>query len=355
MEIKLKNTDMKRLIIITIVTFLCQCCKTKDEPDNIYCKKSFIEMQQISQKIKLPFCLVLYDSTQVASQEYIKKLYQNSQNMKQGLFDLIDITSNESSWYGKLLSPQILPLTCVFTTSGELIDLIPGSSQESFLYTKEALTNQKTNRDFHYNQQYGDNKINIIHDINSIFHLKFKVDNKENVVSELDNLLDKARYPYTLFLKLQNQLQIKDTAAARNTASELLLFDSPRDLVDYYDEFMFAQQVIDPTFSIENGPYLEVNPIKIELSDCKRNKITPIAINIKNKGQRPLKISDVLTSCTCVKLLGKKRHLILPQQTETLNIEFTPDDTGDIFREVYIASNSVNSPMCHITINASVK
>jgi hypothetical protein len=253
------------------------------------------------------------------------------------------------------LSPQTLPVTCVFTTSGELIDLIPGNSKESFLYTKEALTNQKTNRDFHYNQQYGDNKINIIHDINNIFHLKFKVDNKENVLSELDNLQYKARHPYTLFLKLQNQLQIKDTAAARNTARELLLFDSPRDLVDYYDEFMFAQQIVDPTFSLENGPYIEINPTEIKLTDCKRNKLVPIVINIKNKGQRPLKISDVLMSCTCVKLIGEKKYLILPQQTETLSIEFTPDDTGEIFREVYIASNSVNSPMCNVTINASVK
>jgi hypothetical protein len=346
--------NQKMIMMILAVSLYLSCC-TMRKQDNIVNEKSFAEMCQISQKIKLPFCLVLYDSTQVASQEYIKKLYQNSQNMKQGLFDLIDITSNESSWYGKLLSPQILPLTCVFTASGELIDLIPGSSQESLLYTKEALTNQKVNRDFHYNQQYGDNKKNIVSDINNIFHLKFKVDNKENVELELDTLLTRAYYPYTLFLKLKNQLQFKDTIAARNTARELLKFDSPRDLVDYYDEFMFAQQVIDPTFSIENGPYIEINPTEIKLTDCKRNKLVPIVINIKNKGQRPLKISDVLMSCTCFKLIGEKKYLILPQQTETLSIEFTPDDAGEIFREVYIASNSVNSPMCHIAINASVK
>ncbi len=338
-----------------MAAFLCLLCCTMSKQNNVFNEKSFVEMCQISQKIKHPFCLVLYDSTQVASQEYIKKLYQNSQNMEQGVFNLINIAIDENSWYEKLFSPQTIPLACVFTTSGELIDLIPGSSKESFLYTQKAINTQKANRDFHYNQQYEDKKINILRDINDIFHLKVKVDNKENVVLELDFLLNKTRYPYPLFLKLQNQLQFRDSVAAKKTARELLEFDSARNLVDYYDEFMFAQQVIDPTFSMENGPNIEVSPLEIKLGDCKKDETVLIPINIKNKGQRSLKISDVLMSCSCVKLNDKKKYLIPPQQIVTLNFEFTPDEAGEIYREVYIASNSVSSPISHININASVK
>ncbi len=346
---------MKKNLILLLGVVVYASCANNSSRDIVYYEKSFAESRQISQDLQLPFCIILYDSLQNTPQEYLDKIHANKIRLNKGVFNFIDIAADKSKWYNKLLSPQTLPVTCIFSSSGELIDLIPGSSKESLLYTKEALTNQKANYEFHYNQKYGNNKLNIVSDINSILRLKFRVDNKENVLSELDTLLNKARYPYTLFLKLKNQLQFKDTVAAENTAKELLLFDSPRDLVDYYDEFMFARQVIDSTFCLETGPYIDVSPTEIELTDCKVNSAVPITINIKNKGQRPLKVSDVLMSCTCVKLVGEKKHLILPQQTETLNIEFIPDEPGEIFREVYIASNSVNSPISHVKINASVK
>lgn len=338
-----------------VAVSLCLSCCTSLKPYNIFSEKSFTEMLEKSQEMNLPFCLVLYDSMGVASQEYINAIYSSGLKVEDGLFNLVNVADKENSWYVKLLAPQVLPLNCVFTATGELIDLIPGGTKESLLYTKEALNNQTANQEYHYNQMYGDNKICLISDIDNTIHLKLEVDHNENVISELDTLLIKFYYPYSLFLKLKNQLQFEDTIAARKTASELLQFDSPRDLVDYFDEFLFAQQVIDPTFSLDNGQYIEVNPIEIELMDCKRNEIVPIAIKIKNKGQRPLKISDVLMSCSCVELISKKKHLIRPKQTKTLYFEFTPDNTGDIYREVYIASNSVNSPLCSIIIRASVK
>lgn len=346
---------MKRIFIFLVAVIVLVSCANNGSRDIVYYEKSFAESQQISQDLQLPFCIVLYDSLQNTTQEYLDKFHANKIHLNKSVFNFVDITVDKNKWYNKLLSPQTLPLTCIFSSSGKLIDLIPGSSKESLLYTEKAIIKQITNLEFHYNRKYGVEKIEIISDINNILQLKFRVDMKESVTAELDALVNKIRYPYTLFLKLQNQLQIKDTVAARNTAKELLLFDTPHDLVDYYDEFMFAQQIVDPTFSLKNGPYIEVNPTEIELTDCKVNSIVPITISIKNKGQRALKVSDVLMSCTCVKLIGEKKHLILPQQTVVLDIKFIPDETGDIFREVYIASNSVNSPISHIKINASIK
>lgn len=39
----------------------------------------------------------------------------------------------------------------------------------------------------------------------------------------------------------------------------------------------------------------------------------------------------------------------------SLKIEFTPDTKGEVLREVYIASNSLNTPIYTISINATVK
>ena len=85
--------------------------------------------------------------------------------------------------------------------------------------------------------------------------------------------------------------------------------------VDYYDEFMLAQQILDPTYSITSAPFIEVSPLVIELTDCKKDKSIPLTITIKNIGQRPLKVSDILTSCTCVKLKRKKSHAVVQEMS----------------------------------------
>ena len=155
-------------------------------------------------------------------------------------------------------------MTCVFSKTGELIDLIPGNSKESFLYTEKSLSNQKANMEFHYNQLYGEEKVNVINDLDCLLSLKIKMDRKENVITKFDSLLnDTIRYPYALYLKLQNQLQFGDTIAAKYTAIAFLQFDTPNDLIEYYNEFIVAQKVIDPTFSNESAQSIKLTPTEI--------------------------------------------------------------------------------------------
>ena len=80
----------------------------------------------------------------------------------------------------------------------------------------------------------------------------------------------------------------------------------------------------------------------------------PLTFVIENIGQRPLKISDILTSCTCVELKSEKREIIPPGQSIEIKFDFIPDAKGEIFRKIYVASNSINTPISRITINAMV-
>lgn len=338
--------------VIGVLSFICCFSCNTIENSEVYCEKTIPEMIEISKSKGKPFCIMLYDSARVSSTDYLIKIKDNSQDGE--TFNFINIAKKENKWYEKLLSPDVLPVACVFTPLGELVELIPGNSKESVLYLREAFVNQRINGEFHYNQRYGDEKNNLISNYNAIFQLKQRVDMHENVLLELNDVLSNIYYPFPLFLKLQNHLQLGDSITAKDIAEELLQFDSPSNLVDYYEEFMFAQKVIDPAFSMETGQYIEVNPTEIELINCKKGEGIPILINIKNSGHRYLKISDVLMSCTCVKLNGDKQCIIAPQQAVTLAAEFTPDEIGEIYRELYIVSNAVNSPVYYVQIKASV-
>lgn len=345
---------MKTSIILLIPIIMCLSCGNYADIDIVYYEKTFTESQQISQNLQLPFCIVLYDSLQITPQKYLDKFHANEIVLNKGIFNFIDITAKKNKWYNKLLSPEMLPLSCIFDVSGELIDLIPGNSKESVLYTDKALRTHDPNPEFHYNKKYNTEKITMINQLNNIFKLKLKVDDKKNAIAEINSIIAELRYPYILFLKLQNQLQFNDSVGAIETAKELLLFDSAKDLFDYTDEFMYANQLIDPNYSVKTAPSIEVNPTSIELKDCKINRTLYLDINITNNGDKILKISDVQTSCSCVKRVKNGKFVIYPKKSATIELEFTPNVLGNIVREIYIASNSINAPITFVTINACV-
>jgi len=73
----------------------------------------------------------------------------------------------------KWLCPLSLPLTCVFSDTGTLIDLIPGATKETFLYTTEAISDMKITN-YHYPNRFKIPKYNVIHLLNQV--LKCKMD-----------------------------------------------------------------------------------------------------------------------------------------------------------------------------------
>lgn len=82
--------------------------------------------------------MVLVDSTQRLSQKYLLNL--NNTNLvseNKVIYNILDINSLSNEWYMKWLCPVSLPLTCVFSSDGVLIDLIPGRQKRHFCIQKK--------------------------------------------------------------------------------------------------------------------------------------------------------------------------------------------------------------------------
>lgn len=344
---------MKKIYLICILLASIICCHNKGSVQ-IYYNKSFHEVSDIAYNSKSPFCVVLIDSQSMESKEFMDMIKTDNISSDKLIFNFVNTDIEENKWYSKLLSPQVYPVICVFGDSKTLIDLIPGNSKESFSYLNKVIETREPCLDFHYNQKYDKVKIETIHHINTAIILKLKADNNLDVINELDSLFRVTAHPYLLFCKMQNQLQVADTIAAKETAEELLSFDSAQNLLMYYDEFKVANQLLDFAYN-ETAPILGITNNQIELANCKIDSSYYLKIIMENQGKKPLKISDILTSCSCVELKSAKRHLINPNESLVLNVEFTPDATGELFREVYIISNSLNTPLYTVTINATVK
>ena len=281
----------------------------------------------------------------------IKKKIQKAFPELCGIYNLVDINTLEQQWYLKWLCPTSLPLTCVFSEEGTLIDLIPGSTKEAQLYTNEAITKKHTTR-FHYRNHWGDRKESLIPIYDKI--LNCQIDIEQGIFTD-DTTMYSINYPYPYYLQMLGCLLNNDTTTAQYAAKKILSLESPYYLDLYKDEFIAAKKTIDHSFDISKEPNIRTDKKKIVLKYHKEGETIPFEITIFNDGERNLDISKVFLSCTCLKLNSSDRFTILRKESTKLRLTFKAEQEGKIFRDIFITSNAINKPIYHIQIEAEKK
>lgn len=89
---------------------------------------------------------------------------------------------------------------------------------------------------------------------------------------------------------------------------------------------------------------ISISERELELGTLEFGKTIKRNVTIKNAGNKPLIIKDVITSCECVKA-KVSADSVKPGGNAELMIEFTPDVRGECFREVYVFCNTEESPV----------
>lgn len=343
----------KLLFVILSMTFIS--CKQQINRGVPLYDVSFDDVRASALSEHRPFCIVLIDSTENMSKEYESFLMDEYKYlMNSSIYNFIDIHSPENDWYLKWLTPASRPLTCVFSYEGELIDLIPGATKESFLYTKEALKSLTTT-DFHWPNLFEKNKKSLIPLLNLMLKQKEYLNHGIYNPVELNSLIDSLKYPYPVYLKLLGQLISDDTVGSKKTAESLLLFESPFSMTIYKNEFITAKKTIDKLFDVSNEPTIRVNKSNIKLSDCNIGKMIPIEVVVSNDGYMPLQISKIYLSCSCLEQDASNDNVIIKaRDSSILKFYFTPDIEGEISRDIYITSNAINIHILQINILATI-
>jgi hypothetical protein len=114
-------------------------------------------------------------------------------------------------------------LTCVFSPEGDLVDLIPGATRETFLYSKEAINNLGPT-DFHWPNYFHRNKKELIPLLNNLLEQKEILNQGVYLSSGFSELVDSLNYPYSIYLKLAGELMMHDIITSQITAKSLLEF-----------------------------------------------------------------------------------------------------------------------------------
>lgn len=317
--------------------------------------ETFDGVLKIAQQKNQSFCVVLTDSTQGFSREYVESLQGDySYITNKAVFNVIDISAEESEWYIKWLTPVSLPLACVFTPDGQLIDLIPGAAKESFLYTDQAIETHEITA-YHWPNRFQRNKQMIVPLLKQVNQFKQDINNENYQWKVYESLSDSLQYPYIDYLMLKAAVLRKDLVSAIGNAQRLLNTESSGTLELYKDEFIEAKKIINPNFSVLKAPSIRTDYERITLADLEIGQSVPIDIVLYNDGEEALKIEKINMSCTCVHLDGPSEGILIEgKKSYTAKFYFTPEDVGDVSRDVFISSNALNQPNLHISILANV-
>ena len=341
--------------IISISLLLCFCFNGcfKDEMIPVSFNKIFEEISLDASNKNKPFCVVLTDSMQTSYKNYIKSLNEDySYLLSKAIYNIADINREENNWYLKWLCPTFLPLTCVFSSEAQLIDIIPGATREAFLYSGEAIHSMAPT-DFHWPNKFKANKKVAIPFLNDVLEVKKYLNQGIYISSNLDQLVDSLNYPYSLYLKLVGKLMDNDSILSRATAKSLLEIETPSAMELYKDEFITAKKILDPEFDINTEPNIRVDTTVISLNGCIINERIPVDIAIYNDGERPLKVSQIYLSCSCLEHAGSNEGIIIQAKgSHIAKFYFTPENVGEISRDIFITSNAINIPILHINIFA---
>ncbi|MDR2272477.1 MAG: DUF1573 domain-containing protein [Sphingobacterium sp.] len=345
---------MKLLSYLLFTLIAIVSCTPKEE--NVQTNRTYEEILKTAQQKKLPFCIVLTDSTQSPSKEYLESINGTYNYIADNaIFNIIDVSSKESKVYLKTFVPTSLPLTCIFSSDGKLIDLIPGIAKESFLYMEQAFKEGKTTQ-YHWPNSFQKNKETLMPILKQLVDFENNLGNKNYKWEQYAHLSDSLKYPYIDYLLMKAAVITNDTDLMISRAQKLLSTESSRNLELYKEEFIEAKKIIDPTFNIANAPSIRTTNKNIVLSDLKIGQSIPLDIILYNDGKESLKIEKIDMSCSCVTLEGINSEIVIGSGKKyTARFYFKPTDSGELTRDIFIYSNAINQPNLHINILAHVK
>jgi hypothetical protein len=301
------------------------------------------------------YCVSLVDDSERFTRRLETYLNSDEWASRHVIYNIVDVRQSQNEWWLKWLAPVSLPVTCVFTHDGRLTDLIPGMAKESFLYIRQAAKDERPTV-FHYPNNFERDKSKLLPWLGCVLECKKHLDEGICLSEGLELVGDSLKYPYSYYLQIVGALSERDTVVACKAAQSMLTCEDPYKLNLYKNEYITAKKILNPDFDMKDEPSIRVDKDIIELVGCKVDEDFPFSIVVFNDGNRPLCISKIFKSCSCLKWPKESEKVIVPSNdSASLDFIFRADSRGEVMREMYMASNAINNPILYMEIKAFVE
>ncbi len=328
------------VIVATLITFFSSC---QQEAVVLY-GHTFEQLRDSAQKTGANFCIVLSRPDCPPCKDFIESIGYGGQNgrFRNTFFSIVNVSLSENRWYTQWICFSGTPVTCVFSSAGDLTAVIAGASGPSLQCIQSALQGCVQCTDYFYDKYYTVANGDDLSLLNNLLKCKLDLDKDMDVGETLNTCLEQSKHPWAIYLKCLNEEKQGRRDEAIYWAKQLLLFTNIQYYYLYNDLYTEAKFIIDPNYIPEEEAALSVVE-KVQLDDCKVGQPIPFALEVTNTGKVSLHIRDIRVSYTCVELFSPKQLTLNPGETKTAEFEFLAEKTGEVHREITFISDGANA------------
>ncbi len=340
-----------QLVALATVTIIFASCEKKAAL--VYDRSLEQMVEQTQQEGRDYFFVVLSRPDCPPCASYVKNLddKKNRRIIGKTIINVVDLSQPENAWYSHWLCIGAYPTTCVFSADGELKAIVSGNSARSIECIRSSIKGEVKCADYLYEKRYpivG----NYLTMLNRLLVCKQGIDKGEDVGEKLDGIMKMTDYPYPTYLKALNEDKQGRRDVAVQYAEQVLEYDDMYYYYVYDDIFRQSKYIINPDYSPQEDGMLSMEE-EILLGDCQVGSPRAVTIRVENTGKFPAFIRDIRTSCTCVELLSPLQHRLEPGESVGIDVEFTGENKGEVYREVLFFSNS-SEPLKRVALRATV-
>ena len=340
------KTIFTRLLLVTTIVFTA-CSEKYDVVYDV----PFEQMMTGVQETGKDFCVVISRTDCPPCAEYARALTDGRGKFADLTYNIVDVSLAENRWYTEWLCLGSFPTTCLFSAEGKLKAVIPGANQSSFECLQSAVEGDAKCADYLYNKHYNV-RGNYLDLLNDLLACKHDLDAGKDIGPAVDACMEKAYYPYPVYLKALNEQRQGHTEETADMGRRLLEFDDTYYYYVYNDVYAQAKYIIDPDYTPSQDAILTMTD-EIELDGCEVGKPRQFSMEVTNTGKFPLIVRDIQLSCTCLKLLTPTRFRLEPGESSQVVAEFTAEGRGEFYREVIFFSDAAET-MQRIAVRARV-
>lgn len=265
------------------------------------------------------------------------------------IFRSVYVDNSENKWITQAIRDYTFPLTLIFNPDNRLVGYIKGANKTNIANGFQKAFNSKY---FYYDGEIpflnkyaisskspDDLKLKFLNNLIEVYAAHTNQQNLNNKKREL--LIANAKsYPY-FFNKYLIYLTSKDQAIRK----DLLTNDT-----ENLDQFLYAslkkEIIVNSSSPIKNNlPLITLRTDSLDFGHKKLGDSDSANIYMKNTGQSDLRLTDVGTSCGCLKVKwGQKDVIIPPMAEDSVKVAYNLKNKGKFLHKVYLFSNELGEP-----------
>lgn len=346
-----KACRMALLLTVTIAAGVLYSCKNRETLSVTY-DLTFEQLAEQAKKEDKAFCIILSRPDCPPCASYVRRLADNYKHLAAKVtFNVVDVTLPENQWYPQWLCTGASPVTCVFSAKGELTAVVSGATASCTQCIESAVKGD--NKCAAYFYKHPSLKGNTLAVLNTVLACKQQFDKGKDISNDILSCLGPDTYPYPLYLQCLNEEQHGRHEQAVQWAQQLLTFNNLLYARVYSGLYAQVKPIINPDYTADSDAVLFIAD-EVPLGNCRLHQPVPFSLALSNTGKATLNIHDINPGCSCVKLLSRKTLTLRPGESQKVDLVFTPDVAGDIYREVTLVSDAANA-LKRIKITAVVK